>query len=89
MYATFGIHPSLCSNQLALTRHRVELRVRLLSPRCVALGEVGLDYRSGMTDGQKQSQRDTLSALVHLRPAQMPMVVHCPGVGAVWGPSTK
>ena len=68
------------SNQQALSRHGVELCNRLLSPRCVALGEVGLDYQSDMTDGQKQSQRDTLSALVRLRPAWMPIVVHCRGV---------
>ena len=83
VYATFGIHPSLCCNQLALTHHRIELRERLLSPRCVALGEVGLDYRSDMTNGQKQSQRDTLAALLRLRPNQMPVVVHCRGVGAL------
>ena len=81
-YATFGIHPSLCNHGM-IADHSIELRQRLLSPKCVALGEIGLDYRPGMTENFKTAQKESLAALTRLRPTTMPLVVHCRGVGAL------
>jgi TatD DNase family protein len=84
IYATFGIHPTLCgAHPEIVTENTTELRQRLLGPRCVALGEIGLDYLRQSDPRHQQRQRSALDQLLCLRPRNLPVVVHCRGVGAL------
>ena len=81
-YASFGIHPNVCAD------HNVsdwipELRRRLLSAKCVALGEVGVDYHYRTSSDRRRRQLTGLEAQLRLRPSGMPIVVHCRGKGAL------
>lgn len=84
LVCAFGIHPVVCGQQPGVAQRRGdELRQRLTSPRCVALGEVGLDYLRCRTQAQQKKQRDALVAMLGLRPESLPVVVHCRGAGAL------
>ena len=80
----FGIHPVVCAHEpFVVQRREEELRRRLRSPRCVALGEVGLDYVRCTSSKQRTEQRQSLLYLLRLRPTSQPIVVHCRGKDAL------
>ena len=84
LYSTFGIHPNLCgAGTHIVQKHQVELRTLLTSARCVAIGEIGLDYDRCRSASQKESQRECLDLMLRLRPPTLPIVVHCRGSGAL------
>ncbi|MEO1149187.1 MAG: TatD family hydrolase, partial [Cyanobacteria bacterium J06638_22] len=83
LHAAFGIHPVVCGQQPGvILRLKAELERRLSSPRCVALGEIGLDYFRCTMPKQQLEQRQTLRSMLKLRPGHLPVVVHCRGEGA-------
>ena len=82
LVCAFGIHPVVCAREPGIVvRKEGELRRRLASPRCVALGEIGLDYLRCQSDKQRTEQRQSLYALLRLRPDNLPIVIHCRGGG--------
>ena len=82
VYATFGIHPRICADE-SITEMIPELRWRLLSARCVALGEVGVDFHYRTSPRQRERQLIGLEAQIRARPTDMPIVLHCRGDGAL------
>jgi TatD DNase family protein len=83
VYATFGIHPARCTTIPNFPELRVRLVQYLTSPRCVGLGEIGLDYRPGQIALQRENQRHFFKAMLRLRPAGLPVVLHYRGRGAM------
>jgi TatD DNase family protein len=78
VYGTVGLHPNICQATPKFAPEILErLNTMMQHPRCVALGEIGLDYLRGPTLSQRITQRDHLRALLELRPRGMPVILHC------------
>ena len=76
VYGTFGLHPTIC--QLPIPDEMLQrLQDHLQHPRCVALGEIGLDYTRATTSADRSSQRSGLLLQLWLKPAGLPVVLHC------------
>ena len=74
VYGTVGIHPS--QPKIQDSQHR-RLQELLRHPRCVALGEVGLDYVRGPAPSQRKAQRLNLELQLQAKPQDLPVVLHC------------
>lgn len=74
VYATAGWHPNHASDYSAAGLLKIE--VLLAHPKCVALGEIGLDfYRDHASRGdQERAFRDQLALALDVR---KPVVIHC------------
>jgi TatD DNase family protein len=78
IYGTVGLHPNICQATPHLTVDLKErLSIMMEHPRCVALGEIGLDYLRGPTFSQRITQRTHFRALLQLKPANLPVILHC------------
>ena len=78
VYGTVGLHPVSCQSTSNIVHlHKAQLLKCLQHPKCVAIGELGLDYLRGPTPELQQRQRDNLIALLALRPSTLPIVIHC------------
>jgi Tat protein secretion system quality control protein TatD with DNase activity len=78
VYGTVGIHPTVCQEDLLVVQgHLTTLRQMLNHPRCVGLGEVGLDYFRGRRSAHRLHQRENLKSLLQLRPVGKPIIIHC------------
>ena len=90
VHVTYGIHPN--EAHLSNSAHNVaRLEALVMDPRCVALGEVGLDYSRGCLCPHKghgnscvatrfQQQKDLLKTLLPIaRRHSKPLVLHCRG----------
>lgn len=74
LYPTAGIHPHDCAEKFATDRARIEELAR--DPRCVAVGETGLDFFRSLSphDTQIESLRFHLALA---REVAKPVIVHC------------
>lgn len=76
IYSSFGIHPSkahLCSSQILS-----QLTSFLNHPRCVALGEIGLNYHPNISNHRKNSQKSCLRKLLRIAITyDLPIIIHC------------
>ena len=77
MYTAVGIHPSDTRFLNDIDRDLEEIRSLILDPasKCVALGEIGLDYHYDGTDKEKQGEyfRRQMALAKELR---IPVVIH-------------
>ena len=76
VYITAGIHPNLCQRGLVDAQHFARLQVLLEDPRCVALGEVGLDYFRGTGRFSRVHQQKNLQRMLEIRPHALPIIIH-------------
>jgi TatD DNase family protein len=74
IYAAAGIHPH--EAQLATPAHYDRLSQLARHPRCVAWGEIGLDYHYDHAPRDVQ-QRVLIDQLKLARAARRPIIVHC------------
>jgi TatD DNase family protein len=74
IYAAAGIHPH--EAQLATPAHYDRLSQLARNPRCVAWGEIGLDYHYDHSPRDVQ-QRVLIDQLKLARAARRPIIVHC------------
>jgi TatD DNase family protein len=73
IFATAGVHPHEAAK--ATTRMEENLEALLAHPRCVAVGECGLDYY--YDHSPREEQRDVFARQIALaRRVKMPLVVH-------------
>jgi len=72
VHPSIGLHPKKCH---LLADNIDTIRALLAHPKVVALGEVGLDHTVPSTTWDQQ--KDTLRQLVTLRPAKLPIIIHC------------
>ena len=75
VYVTVGLHPHVVS--MGVSRDHLRRQDALLShPKCVAAGEVGLDYH---THGSRQERREQQDYLRRFLPqvSHLPVVLHC------------
>lgn len=80
IFGTVGLHPTFTMRRTFIhPRVLNELRSWLQDPRCIALGEVGLDYVRGPAPSQQVLQRRNLMAILECKPAGMPLILHCRG----------
>ena len=77
VFATAGIHPTVLQDSVTIPpEYCRQLSSLLAHPRCVGLGEVGLDYVRGPAPSQRFNQQQ------HLKdPLGMAVVLHCRGDG--------
>ena len=75
MYASVGLHPHECSTIVSKYVWR-RMNDLLVHPRCVALCEVGLDYKDHPSATERQRQQKNLGYLLQLA-GNRPVVLHC------------
>jgi len=75
VWATVGIHPEEIFNfQFSIFN---ELSKLVKHKKVVGIGEIGLDYRQGITDEEKEKQRELFKMQLELATeAELPAVVH-------------
>jgi len=75
VYATVGIHPSETSNfKFPISK----LRDLAESPKCVAIGECGLEYSEKTTKKDKELQAELFLSQINLaKEVKKPLVIHC------------
>ena len=76
-YLTVGLHPHVCSEVIPerVMRRGVQL---LRDPRCVGVGEVGLDYYHHTQERERSLQRSYLHTLLpQVASTSKPLVIHC------------
>lgn len=75
IYVSAGIHPSETDSYESLDSAMAELEAMLSHPRCVAVGEIGLDYHYPDTD--KAAQHELFEAQLALAKKHgLPVVIH-------------
>ncbi len=75
IYVSAGIHPTETGSYESLDSALAELEVMLSHPRCVAVGEIGLDYHYPETD--REAQFELFEAQLELaRKLGLPVVIH-------------
>ena len=77
VWASFGIHPHHASYLTDTIEDK--LMSKLKEPKCVAFGEIGLDYSEhSLEQSDKQSQIKTIKRFLTLCPIfEKPLVLHC------------
>ena len=77
VWASFGIHPHHATNYTPQLEEK--LLDKLAHPKCVALGEVGLDYSAhSLRQSSRGDQKRVLQDLLKFAPVyDKPVVVHC------------
>ena len=76
VYPTYGIHPKVASDNMSDARYH-ELAGRVSNPRCVAIGEVGLDFYHSDSSRDIALQKRLLGRIFDLAKArQQPLVIH-------------
>ena len=78
IYFAAGIHPSRCFHQRLRPEELMDLIRISEHPRCVAYGEIGLDYVRGGPRTIAMQKRN-LQTLLESRPRHLPVVLHCRG----------
>ena len=74
---TYGIHPNVASDNMSDARYH-ELAGRVSNPRCVTIGEVGLDFYHNDSSCAIALQKRLLGRIFDLAKArQQPLVIHC------------
>ena len=72
-----GLHPHVVSRPVHRDVHQRVKRL-LQDPRCVALGEVGLDYHGHQRGEERRAQAEYLEEMAgEARRRRMPIVIHC------------
>jgi len=75
VWATVGVHPEEITNFKFLIFN--QLKNLLNSKKVVGVGEIGLDYKEGITEEEKQQQKELFKTMVELaEEADKPVVVH-------------
>ncbi len=73
VYAAVGVHPESVTKV-----PESEDYLKIVKDKVIAIGECGLDYRSGMTAQEKEFQKDLLLFNIALaEKTKLPLVVHC------------
>ena len=75
VYMSVGLHPHLTSTLVSKSIMRRQQQL-LEHPKCVALGEVGLDYFRHPSSQERHFQRQFLNEVL-LDVGQLPVVIHC------------
>ncbi len=75
IYVSAGIHPSETDSYDSLDFAMSELEAMLSHPRCVAVGEIGLDYHYPETDKPKQYELFE-AQLALAKKYSLPVVIH-------------
>ena len=83
IFFTVGIHPQHCGKRLPMVAELKELGLLLQHPRCVGLGEIGLDAHHAKTVGAQDRQLSALGQLLDMvSQFGKPLTLHCRGEGA-------
>lgn len=75
VWATVGVHPEETKYELRDTIY--DLKELAKNSRVVGIGEIGLDYREGITELEKERQRELFGLQLELASElELPVVVH-------------
>ena len=87
--ATVGLHPHVASKSSRLDTHIHTMETLLRHPKCVGVGEIGLDYHRHQRPRERENQRQMLvpqlhmavkyskSVIIHLRPDKSDTTHQC------------
>lgn len=74
IYAAVGIHPEECGSYQ--TEQLAELKRLALSTKCVAIGEIGLDYHGEQNPPPERQQRAFREQMALAQELTLPVIVH-------------
>lgn len=75
VYAACGFHPvDVLQHDMDVIQKEIK---RIQNSDCVAIGEVGLDYKYATTSGQKRKQQDVFKQFIELsKQTKKPLIIH-------------
>ena len=66
IYVTVGLHPLVASKSSCLDTHIHAMDTLLRHPKCVGVGEVGLDYHRHQRPRERENQQQMLVQQLHM-----------------------